>query len=97
MAVHRAIGKDEIDVVAAGATRMPFRQLEGAQVRDEIGLSLVAAGAHSAELALTLEVALVAESRWQLHRVVKDEVLVVKDAEHERHVSNARQASRLGP
>jgi len=49
--VHRAVGQRELDVAtgSAGAPFFPLRQLEAGQVRNEVGLPLMAPRLHRAE------------------------------------------------
>ena len=72
--VHRAVREDDLDVAAAGAARLPFRQRERAEIGDEIGLPHVLAGLDRHEIAFAGEIALAADALGKRERIVEQEI-----------------------
>src|SRR6266508_2218524 len=74
VSVHGAVCESELDVPTAGAALLPLGQGKAGQVRDKVGLPLVAARLDRSELTLATVIARLRSSVPKSKRVVIDEV-----------------------
>src|SRR4029079_11715919 len=79
------------------AALAPALELERAQVRDEVGLPQMVAGADRHEVALAVEVLGFPRALPEAPRVAEDERLVVEHVQDRGQVRRAREARRFLP
>ena len=95
--VHGAVGQHEHDVGAAGAAVAPGLQFDGGEVRDEIGLPHVVAGAHGDEIALAGEILVFARAGGELMGRLEHEAGIVERVHHQRQVGGGDDSGALAP
>src|SRR5215813_6586427 len=94
--MERAVGEDDLDVAAAGAARLPFRQRQRAEVGHEVRLPHMLAGPDRQEVAFAGEVALAPDPLRKGARIVEQKPLVAEDIEQERQVVGGNEPHRFG-
>src|SRR5262245_21169700 len=87
--VHGAVGEHEHDIGAAAAAITPAFQLDGGEVRHEIGLPYMIAGPHGDEIAFAGEIFALAGALAEIEITSEYEIFVVEDIHHHRQVGGA--------
>src|SRR4051794_21956477 len=93
--MHGAVGEDEHHVGTAGAAFAPGFQLEGREIRNEVGLPHIAAGPYRHEFAFTAEMVGRALPLGKVILVVEDEAFVVEQVELQTEVVHGSQTRML--
>ena len=93
--VHRAVGQDDLDVAAAGAAGLPFRQRERAKVGHEIGFPHVLARPDRKKVPLACKVAIASDAFRKGEGIIEQKIFVAKDVEQEGQVVRRDEPHRL--